>query len=1742
MATQDSNLDVNIRGNDQLTPELSAIESRLIRFVGAVSSAIAAIKIASFPIQSAANFETELANVAKTTNFTATQIKELSDSLLELSTRTNISAVDLGKIAAAAGQQGLGTTGVKGIVQFTDSVARMASVLDITAEEAGTNIGQILNIFKLPINEVEKAVSTFNQVSNNSVASGEKLLDVVKRIGDAGGSLNFAQVVGLSATGIGLGQSPEVVGSAISNIFAKFKQKAEEVGKVLNISATQWLQILNKDGIEAFKLYLDGLRKLDEQSQQTAIAKITGGGRQGVLMTKLVQDTSNSLLNKDQAQALQGYQQGTSALREQETVLKTFNAQWQILSNTIFKLGAETGQTLLPTLTSYVAQLSAALDSEGIKSFVQAVVSGFGDMISRVVEVTKFIASLNINWENFIKFAEVFVAMKLAQTISAVFGRITGLDTALQSIAKSQQQVATSAGQAATAQNAAADAGTKATFAQRTGLQALIDQYKAYNAQVERRAALEAQLATAKVNADAALAVEQAVGNAARSGLGGVQNAASAAAQQRQALAEAEAQAAAQIAAVEASRRQSQLQAEQRYNQNRLQIEQTYQEQREAIRATGTRVGLTALQREYANQNQQNEAQYARSLASIQRYWDTRLSYVTQAAQAEVAAQRAALMQANTNLDTALAAQAARNAALSNAQGATNAANAAVGAASAAVAAAAAPSVTVFQRIQSVGSNALKGLTVLVGVLREAFVGLISVASRMFLWATVLYTIADALGVVDKLAGVFTKITDSLGLTSQSQREAAIQAAAHTEQLEKQAKAVEELTAAYKQNVDQLTGTITADRAAAAARQTSEGDSAQRTRAQTEYLRILQGAQAAQQSTGGAGDQLLQQQLDIKLKQLQDAQARVQSAAAELAAAQDPQLAGLAAAAGAVVPSISSLEASLKTAQAQAAQAAAAVDTLKKGLADTPVAAGNAATSLNNLNQATATLFTQASADAFNQYVVPLGQAVEKADELKTALEKAQQANKQYQPGDTSVDAQNAAAAVASLDAQLTAANNTVESATNALRLFVSQMQQTKGLPPTVLQSFLDLLSYINQTPGAIAAMAKSIASVQAAGIPFTGTNVGVNPVKPSTGTGVYTGKKGGSADSLAKAQFELAKAQMQAEFNLQKEHDAQLQEQSDDFYNRGLKNLQDYYDERAALQIKENKAEIAMLQQQLGALAKERATAESPAAKTRVDAQVATVKGQIAVLQAQQQGIMDQNMRQQRQAQEEFNDMVATQTQTLIADLIKPADISQVFENATQVGLDSMRKTLNQLRSNGQADLANQIEIGIKFKALNTVQDVISKQSQIAYDQIDRLQSKLSIAQSQGALTATQSEIILNKAIADQIPYLQQQIALMERSANTEGIDKNSLAYQQLTASIDEARIKLGQLQAQQNATAKAVNASITDSLGTALTNLEPTFASLKQTSLQFLLDIANAIKKTFAQDLASQIMQWFNGGNAAGGIGGFVQSLMTGFGGNNQKVAGAAGSLLGGVEQRGSSPINPLYVTDAKTVLGGLSDASKGLFESKANSSDDPIGSLLDSLGLGSGSSDGEGGLMGAITSKFSSITDDLFSTLSGLFSNFGDGLGGIFDSLLSGLSSMFGGGSGGSGLGGLFSAVMSMFSFAHTGGVIGSTPLRTGMVSPAVFRNAIRYHSGGIAGLQPNEVPAILQKGEEVLTANDPRHRNNQGTSDGSTGAGLSIRNILVVDPSFVPDALQSSQSEKVIMGIVMKNKAMLKGKVS
>jgi hypothetical protein len=132
-------------------------------------------------------------------------------------------------------------------------------------------------------------------------------------------------------------------------------------------------------------------------------------------------------------------------------------------------------------------------------------------------------------------------------------------------------------------------------------------------------------------------------------------------------------------------------------------------------------------------------------------------------------------------------------------------------------------------------------------------------------------------------------------------------------------------------------------------------------------------------------------------------------------------------------------------------------------------------------------------------------------------------------------------------------------------------------------------------------------------------------------------------------------------------------------------------------------------------------------------------------------------------------------------------------------------------------------------------------------------------------------------------------------------------------------------------------------------------------------------------------------------------------------------------------------------------------------------------------------------------------------------GGGGGGFWGSLIG----LFGGHMGGSD---------GVPAYGHTGGMAESLS-GTGPATMLAMIGAPRLHAGALLGLQSDEVPAILQRGEEVLSRNDPRNALNGG------GSG-SVRVLNILDPNLVHDYLQSSAGEKVVVNHINRNAGTIK----
>jgi len=110
-------------------------------------------------------------------------------------------------------------------------------------------------------------------------------------------------------------------------------------------------------------------------------------------------------------------------------------------------------------------------------------------------------------------------------------------------------------------------------------------------------------------------------------------------------------------------------------------------------------------------------------------------------------------------------------------------------------------------------------------------------------------------------------------------------------------------------------------------------------------------------------------------------------------------------------------------------------------------------------------------------------------------------------------------------------------------------------------------------------------------------------------------------------------------------------------------------------------------------------------------------------------------------------------------------------------------------------------------------------------------------------------------------------------------------------------------------------------------------------------------------------------------------------------------------------------------------------------------------------------------------------------------------------------------------------------HNGGIAGTNRSSTRMVDPGMFAAAARFHTGGIAGLRADEVPIIAQKGEEILTRGDPRHRANGGLGGGGGGSPITVVNAIDAG-DFVSKGLDSGVGGKALMNYIRANSGAIK----
>ncbi|NHM19635.1 phage tail tape measure protein [Tritonibacter mobilis] len=306
------------------------------------------------PIAAASEFESAMADVRKVVNFpTPEGFSQFQQDLFALSRDIPIAVTGLAEIAAAAGQAGIAG---QDLIRFTDAAARIGVAFDISADQAGASMANLMTALGLTIDETVSLADAMNHLSNSQASSAADILDVVRRVGAQATLFGFSaeETSAFASAMLAAGAQSEVAATSFRNMGAALTRGSaatraqREAFQELGLDAEAVARRMQEDAVGTT---LDVLRRISQipREQQAAISSQLFGNEAralGPLLTNLglVEDTLGMVGDRANYAG--------SAFAEFEARNNTFQANMQRFQNVLTELQVTIGNALMPAITS----------------------------------------------------------------------------------------------------------------------------------------------------------------------------------------------------------------------------------------------------------------------------------------------------------------------------------------------------------------------------------------------------------------------------------------------------------------------------------------------------------------------------------------------------------------------------------------------------------------------------------------------------------------------------------------------------------------------------------------------------------------------------------------------------------------------------------------------------------------------------------------------------------------------------------------------------------------------------------------------------------------------------------------------------------------------------------------------------------------------------------------------------------------------------------------------------------------------------------------------------------------------------------------------------------------------------------------------------------------------------------------------------------------------------------------------
>lgn len=406
---------------NQIGKSLDSYREKIDNFKGSLLEKVATAGALIAPIKVAIDFESSMAEVKKVTDLSeGHSLQALSEDILNLSKKLPMAVDGIAALVAEGGKLGLAS---KEALKFGEVAASMGVAFEISAQEAGDNIGKMMASLGTNVEGIKNLGDSINYLADKGASDGKNLIEIISRMGGTAKVINLSEnsMVALAATLDEVGMASEVAGTALNDMFMKLSRAdtlgADEAFARLGLSAEEMKEMMAEDSSKAITTLLESIKQLDSQDQINTIGEIFGTGDGTV--RSIIALSSNVDRYTELVKMASSEEKKGSMDRELINKAETTASVLQIMGNHFKAISITIGQNFLPIVKSIASGISWFLDGfEGIiKTFPtlsSVIFVGVGAFMALSVAIPAVLFAWNLMSLNILTAQKNFILAKNA--------------------------------------------------------------------------------------------------------------------------------------------------------------------------------------------------------------------------------------------------------------------------------------------------------------------------------------------------------------------------------------------------------------------------------------------------------------------------------------------------------------------------------------------------------------------------------------------------------------------------------------------------------------------------------------------------------------------------------------------------------------------------------------------------------------------------------------------------------------------------------------------------------------------------------------------------------------------------------------------------------------------------------------------------------------------------------------------------------------------------------------------------------------------------------------------------------------------------------------------------------------------------------------------------------------------------------------------------------------------------------